>query len=86
MVARRKGTTWWLGGVSNKKEGNIEIPLEFLGNGVYKATIFLDGKNTTWEKNREVYIKEKRIIKSGETLKLNVAPGGGVCIKLELNP
>lgn len=86
VVARRKGTTWWIGGVSNEKGGTIEIPLDFLENEVYNATIFLDGKNTTWEKNREAYSKEKRIVKKGEILKLNIAPGGGVCIKLELNP
>jgi alpha-glucosidase len=84
VIARRKGTTWWIGGVSNEKVGTIEIPLKFLGNDNYNATIFLDGIDTTWEKNREEYIKEKRIVNSGETLKLHIASGGGVCIKLEL--
>ncbi|MGJ8744446.1 glycoside hydrolase family 97 C-terminal domain-containing protein [Polaribacter sp.] len=63
--------------IGYQKENNI-----FLEG--YKATIFLDGQYTTWEKNREVYIKEKRIVNAGETLKLHIASGGGVCIKLEL--
>ncbi|MBU2950899.1 glycoside hydrolase family 97 protein [Tamlana agarivorans] len=84
VVARRKDTTWWIGGVTNEKGGEIEFPLEFLGEGNYEATIFLDGKHTTWDKNREEFTKENSIVHANETLKLNIAPGGGVCIKLEL--
>ncbi|MDO6741150.1 glycoside hydrolase family 97 catalytic domain-containing protein [Polaribacter sp. 1_MG-2023] len=83
LIARRKGTTWWLGGVANEDGGAIEIPLKFLGEGNYNATLFLDGNDTTWEKNREVYKKEKRVVKANDILKLNIAPGGGVCIKLK---
>ncbi|WP_405603910.1 glycoside hydrolase family 97 catalytic domain-containing protein [Polaribacter sp. Asnod1-A03] len=83
LIARRKGTTWWIGGVANENGGEIEIPLKFLGKGNYEATIFLDGNDTTWEKNREVYKKEKRVVKANEILKLNIASGGGVCVKLE---
>jgi alpha-glucosidase len=85
VVARRKGNTWWIGGVSNETGGNIEISLDFLDKGTYKSTIFLDGQQTTWEKNREAYLKEKRIVIVGESFKMNIAPGGGVCLKLELN-
>ncbi|MDB4198960.1 glycoside hydrolase family 97 protein [Polaribacter sp.] len=84
VIARRKGTTWWLSGVANEKGGEFEIPLKFLGEGNYKATIFLDGNDTTWEKSRENFKKEKRIVNSHETLKLNIVSGGGVCVKLEI--
>jgi len=84
VIARRKGTIWWLGGVANENGGAIEIPLKFLEKGNYKATIFLDGNDTTWEKNRENFKKEKRTVNSHETLKLNIVSGGGVCVKLEI--
>ena len=83
VIARRKGTTWWIGGVANENGREIEIPLQFLGEGNYKATLFLDGNDTTWEKNREDFKKEKRTINADQTLKLNIASGGGVCVKLE---
>lgn len=83
VVARRKGNTWWIGGIANEEGANLEIPLQFLNTGDYKATIFSDGDNTTWEHNREDYIKEIKNVKSKDTIQLKMASGGGVSIKIE---
>lgn len=83
VIARRKSDEWWIGGVTNEEGASLEISLRFLKEENYKATIFLDGKNTTWETNREEYTKEVRVVNREGFLKLKLAPGGGVCIKLE---
>ncbi len=84
VIARKKANNWWIGGVSNQVGATLEIPLQFLNKGKYKATIFSDGKNTSWEMNREEYIKEVKYVNAEETLKIKLAPGGGVCIKVKL--
>ncbi|MDC0177909.1 hypothetical protein OAJ14_07165 [Polaribacter sp.] len=47
------------------------------------TTLFLDGNDTTWEKNLEQYNKETVIVNTNQILKLKIVPGGGVCLKLE---
>ena len=84
IVARRKGDTWWIGGVTNEEGATIDLPLQFLNKGNYKATIFSDGVNANWKTNREVYTKTEKRVKPEDSLKLKLAAGGGVCIKMEL--
>lgn len=83
VVARRKSDTWWIGGVANEQGASLQIPLSFLNKGEYKGTLYLDGKNTTWENNREGYTSEEITVNSSKTLKLEMAKGGGAVIKLE---
>lgn len=83
VVARRKSDTWWIGGVANEQGASLQIPLTFLNKGEYKGTLYLDGKNTTWEKNREEYTSEEITVNSSTTLTLEMAKGGGAVVKLE---
>ena len=87
-MARRKGNTWWVAGTTKGKMENLKISLDFLGAGKYSARVYQDGKNTSWNRNREDYeISDLKGITNKTQLKLFLAEGGGVCLKFELeNP
>jgi len=44
-IARRGGTTWYLGAMTNETARTLSIPLSFLGSGssTYTATVYADG-------------------------------------------
>src|SRR5882757_2930886 len=44
-IARKKGSTWYAGVMTNWNPRNLSIDLSFLGDGNYKAIIFEDGIN-----------------------------------------
>ncbi|MDR1517446.1 MAG: glycoside hydrolase family 97 protein [Dysgonamonadaceae bacterium] len=80
-IARRTGSDWYVGGLTNWTARDMEIDLSFLPEGNYTMTLFKDGINA----NRAArdYAKETRSVRSGEKLKLHLAPGGGFAAKLE---
>ena len=43
VVARRKGNTWYLGGITNGTTREITVPLDMLDDGSYEAKMFVDG-------------------------------------------
>jgi alpha-glucosidase len=42
VVARRKGDSWYLGGMTAAMERKLDLPLDFLGNGSFKAEAYFD--------------------------------------------
>lgn len=84
-VARKaKGTNnWFIGGKCNQNGHKSTIKLNFLDKGrKYKATIYTDGKNASYDKNPSSYIITKKTLKRGDTLNITEAPGGGFAISL----
>jgi alpha-glucosidase len=74
-LARRKGTTWHVGAMTNWDDRNLTIDLSFLGQGSYKATIFEDGANA--DHNATDYKKTVRTVTSATKLQVQLASGGG---------
>ncbi len=42
-IARQHGETWYLGSMTNWDSRDLEVSLDFLGQGEYEALIFADG-------------------------------------------
>ncbi|MCT4587635.1 MAG: glycoside hydrolase family 97 protein [Carboxylicivirga sp.] len=84
VVARRKGKKWWIAGVCNEEGSRFKLPLDFLEKGNYRMHLFTDGKTSSWQNDRESYQAIQKTIRSYDSLDLIMAPGGGVCIMLEL--
>ncbi len=80
-IARRKGTTWYAGVMSNWESRELTMDLSFLGNGTYKAIIFEDGVNA----NRDATDYTKRIINvtAIDKLPVKLASGGGWAARFE---
>ena len=84
-VARKaKGTdNWFIGGKCNEDGHKSELRLDFLDKGKkYDCTVYADAKNAHYEKNPKAYVITKKVVKAGDTLRLNMAPGGGFAVSL----
>jgi alpha-glucosidase len=75
VLARRNGSTWYLGAMTNWTARDIEIDLSFLGNKEYELKIWKDGVNA--DKYAEDYKIEALKVKPGDKIQLHLAPGGG---------
>lgn len=82
-VARRSGKSWFIGCLNDATRREITIPLVFLSeNTVYEATIYSDGQNAHYENNPEEYNIRERELTAKESLTGELAPGGGLAVKL----
>lgn len=75
VVARRKGTDWWLGAITNWDGREIEIPTGFLGKGKWNVEAFADAADA--DVNAENYERTLRTVEAGAKIKVKLAPGGG---------
>ena len=74
-IARRKGTTWFAGAMSNWTPRETTIDLSFLGEGTYKAIIFEDGINA--DRDATDYVRKEITVTSKDKINVHLAPGGG---------
>lgn len=79
LTARRKGTTWYIGGITDWTPRDVEVDLSFLG-GAYDAVLFRDGVNA--DRKASDYKRETLRVDASEPLKLHLAPGGGFAAAL----
>ena len=73
VIARRKGNTWYIGGLTGHQERTVTIDLDFLGEGEWNVELFQDGINAA--RHGEDY--KKTISPAGKTLTVKMASGGG---------
>ena len=79
-VARRKGSDWWLGAITNWDGREIELSTAFLKSGTWKVEAFEDAPDA--DVNAEHYVRREFTVKAGEKLKVKLAPGGGFAARL----
>lgn len=79
-IARRSGTDWFLGGLTNEQGRTLSIPLSFLGKGTYQAIIFKDGKDAHYINNKLSYVVETIEVDQKKIIQAVLAPGGGFCM------
>jgi alpha-glucosidase len=78
-IARRSGTQWYLGAITNPTARDLNVPLSFLGAGSYTAEIFSDAADAnTNPKHTEI---EERRVTASDSLLLKLANGGGAAIR-----
>lgn len=75
LIARRKGDTWYIGGMTDWTPREFEIDLSFLDPGEYTIELFSDGPNA--DRNGNDYRKEITKISPDQPLQFRMAPGGG---------
>lgn len=80
-IAKRKGSNWYVGAMTNWTAREITIDFAFLPPGKYKATIFKDGVNA--DREGTDYKKEELEISSGDKHTIDLAGGGGWAARLE---
>ena len=75
VTARRRGKTWYLGGLSAKGPRELNLPLSFLGGEHYKAQIWKDANESEASPN-QLATENLRVL-SSDNLKLELALDGG---------
>jgi alpha-glucosidase len=85
VTVRKKDVNWYIGGMTNWDERDVQLDFSFLPEGIsYTAVLFKDGVNAN--KQAEDYRKETIRIDKDSRLTLHLASGGGFAMKLELCP
>lgn len=79
-IARRKGDDWYIGTINSTKARSLQLSLNFLPAGKYKAKIYSDSDDAA-ENPNHLSITEQ-IVTNADVLKLHLAAGGGQAIQL----
>jgi alpha-glucosidase len=76
-IARRTGSDWYLGSMTDWDRRELEIPLNFLSPGPYEAETWADAPEST---DPNALVSVKGTVHSGDKLVLRLASGGGQAI------
>ena len=80
ITARKKGEDWYIGGMTDWTAREFNLPLNFLADGMYDATLCSDGINAD-NYPSDYIIKQFSFDKSGN-FNIKMAQGGGFVLKL----
>ena len=75
VEARRNGKNWYLAAISGDDARQLSVPLNFLGRGKWKLTLWEDSADS--DHNAEHLIKEEKTMRPSDMLQLKLAPSGG---------
>ena len=81
ITARRKGDTWYIGGLTDWNERDLEVDLSFLDGKIYNGKLFKDGVNAS--RIGRDYKTENIQAKKGDKIKIHLASGGGFALILK---
>jgi alpha-glucosidase len=78
-IARRHGSEWYLGSLTNWTARELRVPLGFLGPGTYTAEIYEDAPDA--KRNPKHVTIRRQTVRSSDELTLLLASGGGCAIR-----
>ena len=77
LVAKRKGTKWYIGAITGKDSQTLTLPLDFLGSGKHQLTYFEDGPNS--DRQAMEYRQRQSTVDASTTMTLHLVRNGGWC-------
>jgi alpha-glucosidase len=80
VMARRKGDAWYIGAMTNEGSREVEVPLEFLGDGAWRLDEWADGPRA--DSIPEQIRCSRQVVDQGDTLKIKLAGSGGYAAEL----
>ncbi len=83
-VRQERGTdNWYVGSVTDATARDLDLSLDFLDQGTrYEAIIYEDGPGADYRDNPYPMTIRRMAVDRGSTLRLHLAPGGGVAIQI----
>jgi alpha-glucosidase len=84
VVGRRKGDTWYIGGITNWTPRKLSVPLEFLDDSLAEITLYVDGSSDEAKPNQ--VRKETQPVDAKTPLSISMSPGGGFVAIVEPKP
>ena len=80
---QERGTdNWYVGSVTDGEARDLELALDFLGDGKYQAIIYEDGPDADYRTNPYPMTIRRLDVDRTTVLHLHLAPGGGCAIQL----
>lgn len=79
-IARRKGTDWFVGSITNSSAREIALKLDFLPEGQYTADLYADAPDV--DQNPNHLTQQTRTVSRTDVLTLRLAAGGGQVMRL----
>lgn len=73
-VARRRGTTWYIGAMTNWDARDLALDLSFLKDA-HTLTVYEDGINA--DRHGSDYVRKEVDVKADAAFRIHLAPGGG---------
>lgn len=77
IIARRRGDEWWIGAMTGRQPREVELPLDFLGTGRFRAALLTDDLKSKFgvaDRTKEVGAMDR--------LRAALAPAGGLLVHL----
>jgi alpha-glucosidase len=75
LLARRNGSDWYVGAMTDWTARDLEVDFSFLPNGSFAMEAYQDGTND--DRNASDYSKKTMQVNNTTKLKVHLAPGGG---------
>ena len=74
-----RGDEWFMGSNNDWTPRELKVSLDFLVKGDFVAEIYADGPNAATDANDAVF--SRVLVNAGDTLSINMAPGGGQVVR-----
>lgn len=75
VMARRKGSDWYIGAMTDWTPRTLEVPLSFLPSGSYQAETWSDAPGT--DKDPNLLVKDQRTVSAQDKIEAKLSSGGG---------
>ena len=75
VVARRNGSRWFLGALTDRNPRDLPVKLDFLKKGAWRLKLWQDAPDS--DTNGEHLVIEERVVTASDTLTLHLARAGG---------
>jgi hypothetical protein len=84
IARKEKGSDdWYIGSLTDENAREITINFDFLDEGAeYEAMIYKDGDDAHWDDNPTSISITNEPVKKGDEMKVQLAAGGGVAIRI----
>jgi alpha-glucosidase len=80
---QERGTdNWYIGSVNDAEARDLDLSLDFLGDGKYMAMIYEDGPGADYSTNPYPMTIRRLAVDKATVLHLHLAPGGGTAIAI----
>lgn len=80
VTARKSGNDWFVGAMTDSSSRDISVPLSFLDEGTYQATICLDGVNA--DRYAADYKLMEKTVTAQDLFTFKMHPGGGMVARI----
>lgn len=81
IIARRKGTDWYVGAITDNTPRSFTVPLRFLSPGTYAVRIYTDASDAATHPD---HLEEKTMnVTNSNNLSVQLAGGGGMVMQIK---